>query len=369
MRVLYLESPPGYGGSMQSLIELIEYLPPEVETVVAVPYDPRQYRRVPDRVQLELIQPPQARGFHGYIRLLTQQIGWYRVVRALLCRYRPDVVHFNNHFIGVFGGAIAAQREKVATVSHVRTFTISRHLGRRVNRLYDAHLAISRAVACNLKDQGVPDDKCYVIYDPVVPPDNIHKDESPSRCPKVGILGMLQPWKGQHVFLQGVHLLHERGVCFHAVVAGEEPFGSKGYKTYLQRLIQDYGISSVVNLCGFVADPYPLLADWDVAVHASIEPEPLGRVAIEAMLVGTPVVATDGGGIPEFVEHERTGLLVPMGDAEAMGQAIERLLRDAGLRQRLAEAGRLRAREMFDPHKHAREVMRVYQKVLEKNDR
>jgi len=99
-------------------------------------------------------------------------------------------------------------------------------------------------------------------------------------------------------------------------------------------------------------------------VHASVEPEPLGRVAIEAMLVGTVVVATDGGGIPEFVKHEQTGLLVPMGDAQAMADAIERLLTDEPLRRRLAEAGRTLAREMFDPQKHAREVMGVYRKVL-----
>lgn len=51
MRILYLETPTGYGGSMQSLLELIEYLPPEVETIVAVPYDPRKYRRVLERTQ------------------------------------------------------------------------------------------------------------------------------------------------------------------------------------------------------------------------------------------------------------------------------------------------------------------------------
>lgn len=363
VRILYLETPAGYGGSMQSLLELIEYLPPEVETIVAVPYDPRKYRRVPEKVRVEIIQPPRARGGHGYIRLFTQQMGWYRVVNALLRRYRPDVVHFNNHFMGVFGGAIAARQRGAATVSHTRTFTVSRRLGRRVNRFYDAHLAISRAVAYNLREQGVPDDRCHLVYDPVVAPENVRRG-SVSRIPQVGILGMLQPWKGQHVFLHAVHRLHQKGMNFRAVVAGEEPFGPAGYKQQLQQVAQEYGITSLVEFSGFVKDPYSLLASWDIAVHASVEPEPLGRVAIEAMLMGTPVVATDGGGIPEFVEHERTGLLVPMGDAEAMAEAIGRLLCDADLRQRLAEAGRQRAREMFDPHRHAREVMRVYEKVL-----
>ncbi len=96
MRVLYLETPTGYGGSMQSLLALIAYLPAEVETVVAVPYDPRQYRQVPERVQLEIIRAPQPRGFHGYIRLLTHQLGWYRVVTQLIRKHQPDLLHLNN---------------------------------------------------------------------------------------------------------------------------------------------------------------------------------------------------------------------------------------------------------------------------------
>jgi hypothetical protein len=53
MRILFLETPCGYGGSMQSLLELMEYLPDEIEPVVAVPYDVRQYRAVPKRVHPE----------------------------------------------------------------------------------------------------------------------------------------------------------------------------------------------------------------------------------------------------------------------------------------------------------------------------
>jgi hypothetical protein len=58
MKVLYLETPTGYGGSMQSLLELIGYLPDEIEPVVAVPYDVRQYRTVPEKIRWEIIDAP-----------------------------------------------------------------------------------------------------------------------------------------------------------------------------------------------------------------------------------------------------------------------------------------------------------------------
>jgi glycosyltransferase involved in cell wall biosynthesis len=364
MKVLYLETPTGYGGSMQSLLELIEYLPDEIEPVVAVPYDVRQYRTVPDKVRWEIIGAPKPKGFHGYVRLLTHQLGWYRVVRRLIRQHRPDLLHLNTAFMGCFGGAMAAQRAGVPVVAHARVFVYSRRLAKRVVRYFDYHIAISRAVAENLLYHSVAPERCEVIYDPIVPPCELPGKRVLGDVPMLGMIGMLQEWKGQHVFVKALSLLKQRGLNFHASIAGTEPFGARGYEQRLRQMVRDFGLDDTVSFVGFVSKPYDYLAQLDVAVHASIEPEPLGRVVVEAMLVGTAVVATNGGGIPEFVEHEQTGLLVPMGNPNAMAHAIGRLLQDEELRQRLAQAAQQRAREMFDPAKHAREVMRVYQKLL-----
>jgi glycosyltransferase involved in cell wall biosynthesis len=364
MRVLYVETPSGYGGSMQSLLELIEYLPEEVAPVVAVPYDVRQYRTVPEKIRWEIIVAPQPRGFHGYIRLFTHQLGWYRVVRRLIRQHRPDLLHLNTAFMGCFGGAMAAQRAGVPVVAHARGFVYSRRLAKRVVRYFDYHIAISRAVAENLLYHGVSPERCEVIYNPIVPPCELPGKRVLGDVPRLGMLAMLQEWKGQHVFVEAVSLLKRRGMVFHASIAGTEPFGARGYEQRLRQMVRDFGLDDTVSFVGFVSKPHDYLAQLDVAVHASIEPEPLGRVVVEAMLVGTAVVATDGGGIPEFVEHEKTGLLVPMGDANAMAHAIGRLLQDEELRQRLAQAAQPRAREMFDPAKHAREVQRVYHSVM-----
>jgi len=352
---------------MQSLLELIEYLPPEVEVVVAVPYDPRQYRRVPERVHLEFVQPPKAWGGHGYVRLMTQQMGWYKAIHRLLRGHPVDLVHINSGPFVCLGGALAAKQRRLHVLEHARGFVkSSRYVGKIATRFTDYYVAISWAVAKSLVAHNVRQELCHVVYDPVVASSKaISVRECIDSAARLGMLGMLQPWKGQHVFLRALHMLHQRGVHFRAVVAGKEPYGSFGYEQYLRNLAQQYGISSMVEFCGFVPEPYTLLRNWDIAVHASIEPEPLGRVVIEAMLAGTPVVATNGGGVPEFVEHERTGLLVPMGDAGALADAIERLLHDTCLRRRLAESGYQREREMFDPQKCAREVMEVYKRLLE----
>lgn len=360
MRVLFVEAPSGYGGSMQSLLELVAYLDESIEPVVACSYDIESYRPLPKRLRVIRFRQPKALGAHAILRLFTRQLGWYRTLQTLLRQVQPNLVHFNNIFFDAFGGAIAVKRKGLPAVSHARDIVVSRRLAHRTVRYYDFHIAISRYVADNLRRYGVPSEACRVIYNPVVPP-TARAAFVPSDTPKIGMLGMLQPWKGQHVFIEALHHLQQRGASFRATIAGAEPFGPRGYLERLREMVSRYSLDQRVHFAGFVNDPYRAMTGWDIAVHASIEPEPLGRTVIEAMLYGLPVVATNGGGVPEFVEDGETGLLVPMGDATALADAIGRLLADADLRTRLADAGQRRAREMFDPVKHARAVEGVYQ--------
>jgi glycosyltransferase involved in cell wall biosynthesis len=90
-----------------------------------------------------------------------------------------------------------------------------------------------------------------------------------------------------------------------------------------------------------------VLAAWPhctLAVVPSLWPEPFGLTAVEAMAAGRAVVASDTGGLRDIVAHEKTGLLVPPGDAAALGDAIARLLSDPAERQRMGAAGRERSR-------------------------
>jgi glycosyltransferase involved in cell wall biosynthesis len=119
-----------------------------------------------------------------------------------------------------------------------------------------------------------------------------------------------------------------------------------------------------VHFLGHRDDVPEILAALDVLVHVPSAPEPFGRVVAEAMAVGKPVVAARAGGLPEIVEHEVTGLLVPPGDPSACAAAVLRLLADPALRARLGTAGRRRAEERFDPAAHAERVVAAYREVL-----
>ncbi|HEX3158072.1 MAG TPA: glycosyltransferase, partial [Gemmatimonadaceae bacterium] len=94
--------------------------------------------------------------------------------------------------------------------------------------------------------------------------------------------------------------------------------------------------------------------------------EGLGLVAVEAMLCETPVIAYASGGLPDVVHHERTGLLVPPGDVDALGAAIRDLLGRADRGAALGQAGRLFALGTFAPESVARRYATLYRSALER---
>jgi glycosyltransferase involved in cell wall biosynthesis len=164
------------------------------------------------------------------------------------------------------------------------------------------------------------------------------------RVERVGIVGRLTPWKGQHVFLRGfARAFPEPDV--RAVVIGSATFGEDAYERELRALAERLRIADRVEFTGFVDDVEAELQRLDVLVHASVTADPLATVVLEGMAAGLPVVSTDDGGHAEHVENGREGLLYAPGDVEALASALEHAAADPELRARLGAAGREKARQ------------------------
>lgn len=116
------------------------------------------------------------------------------------------------------------------------------------------------------------------------------------------------------------------------------------------------------HTAGFVTDIDPAIAGLDVLWHPS-KAEGLGTSVIDAMSLGVPPVAFRVGGIPEVIEHEVSGLLVPAGDSSAFAAAAAKLIEDPELRARLAEGARVRAKT-FDASEMTKGTEAVYIEVL-----
>jgi glycosyltransferase involved in cell wall biosynthesis len=163
--------------------------------------------------------------------------------------------------------------------------------------------------------------------------------ELPSDVPIVGLVGRLQPWKGQDRLLRAQALLRERGHEMHTVIVGGDAYGlSAEYAQSLPDLVSQLGLSDAVTMTGQVPDAGPYIEQMDILVNAS-DPEPFGIVLLEGMSRGVAVVAVDSGGPGEFIEHGRTGLLASSGEPGALADAIEPLLVSPSQREAIGQAG------------------------------
>jgi glycosyltransferase involved in cell wall biosynthesis len=151
----------------------------------------------------------------------------------------------------------------------------------------------------------------------------------------IGMLGRLQRWKGQHVFLDAfARSLADTGV--HAYLAGAALFGEEGYAAELRAQATRLGIADRVTFLGHVDDVAGFLDRVDVLVHASTRPEPLGQTVLQGLAYALPVVATEGGGPGEWLRSGENGLLVPANDPAALGAALRSLVDSRELREKLA---------------------------------
>jgi glycosyltransferase involved in cell wall biosynthesis len=164
----------------------------------------------------------------------------------------------------------------------------------------------------------------------------------PSGVPVVGLVGRLQPWKGQDRLLSAQALLRERGHSLHVVIVGGDAYGlSADYAASLPGLVSRLGLGDSVTMTGQVPDAGPYIEQMDVLVNAS-DPEPFGIVLLEGMARGVAVVAVNSGGPAEFIEDRQTGMLAASGEPGDLADALEKLLIAPDLRETLGQAGRER---------------------------
>jgi glycosyltransferase involved in cell wall biosynthesis len=179
------------------------------------------------------------------------------------------------------------------------------------------------------------------------------------------MFGRIAPWKGQHVFVEALALLVQQYPTVHGLIAGAaEGDSGAAYALEVQAAIDALGLAGRLHMLGFRADVPDLLAAVDCVAHCSVAPEPFGRVIIEGMAAGRPVVAAAAGGALEIIADGVDGLLTPPGDVRALAQALGRLLADPAEAARLGQAGRATVAQRYQAAAHAQAVQAFYERVL-----
>lgn len=161
----------------------------------------------------------------------------------------------------------------------------------------------------------------------------------------IGHFSRLSPWKGQHVLIDALQYCPENVV---AVLVGDALFGEQDYRQQLHQQIQALNLGHRVKFLGFRSDIPQLMAACDLVSHTSIAPEPFGRVIVEAMLCGTPVVAAAAGGAAELINHGQTGWLTPPANAKKLAEIIKICHSQPGPAQTMAQRAQTLANQRFN---------------------
>jgi len=180
----------------------------------------------------------------------------------------------------------------------------------------------------------------------------------------VGMVGRLDAWKGYDVFVQAMARVKDVVPRARGIIVGEVAAENPGYMDVLLTLRNDLALADRVEFSGFRMDIPVVMSALDILVLASTNPEPFGRVLIEAMAAGKPVIATDAGAAREIIEDGVEGLLVPPGDAGAMARAIIDLLTHRDVALSMGRKGQSRVAERFGTQQYSDGVQRVYRELL-----
>ena len=231
----------------------------------------------------------------------------------------------------------------------------------------DRFIAVCQAAVPALLDAGVDRGRIDVVYSGVDLARAV-EPASPATLAELGVpngplvvmVGALTQMKDPLTFVRAVDCARRAVPSLQALLVGDGPL-----RPAVEALIRDLGLGDTLHLAGFRSDADSLMCAAQVVVLSSDDSaEGIGGVVIDAISFGRPVAATAAGGVPEVIENERTGLLVPVRDAQALGQAIARLLTDGDLAARLVTAGLARSRD-FAIENTVAGTIAVYEKLLE----
>jgi glycosyltransferase involved in cell wall biosynthesis len=296
---------------------------------------------------------------------------------AFLRRERVDIVHthlFEPSIIGLLAGVLARTRTRVMTRHYSDYHT-------RINKKYHVRLdqlctqlchgvmAVSQHTAHHMISQeGAPRDKVQVVLNGIdfervklSGPDarqRVRREFGAEHAYLLLIIARLHPEKGHTYLFKALPELKRRlNRSFLLLVAGTGTFEA-AYRAEVHSL----GGDDVVRFLGFRPDAPDLMASADLVVLPSVA-EAFGLVLTEALYLGTPVVATKVGGIPEIVDDGVDGVLVPPADHQALADAIAGLLDNAERRQALAGAGREKVLRRFRFQDMVRSYEAIYRQL------
>ncbi len=380
--ILYVSHTARIAGAERSLELLLDGLDDRYRATVALP-EQGPLTDLLDRMGTPHLSAPLVRlkRTRNPVRLFRYFCSWRRAIRAigrLIDEQGIDLVHANSTTAHLFA-CPAARRAGVPAVWHIRDISSpGGWLDRMMTRNAAAIVCVSEAVKNRLVHPDLAGPKVTVIHnavdteaftpgDPMTVRSELGLDRE---APVAGIVGQVVPWKKHHLFLEAAAEAAREVEGAQFVVVGDNRFGDfPGILDRLRAQAERLGIGDRVHFLGWRDDIAAVINSLDVLVTTSAEEEAFGRVVIEAMACGKPVVSFRCGGPVEIIRHNETGLLVDPYDTDAMAEAMAGLLSDRARAAEMGRAGREVACRDFSSDAHVTNVQALYERLLNRSRR
>jgi glycosyltransferase involved in cell wall biosynthesis len=309
--------------------------------------------------------------------LVTELIVKQPMLRHIIREIQPDLVHLNDGYAAMHEWMLACYLNHIRVIAHDRGTRYPCSCRTKLFvRALDAIISVSdsyknNAIRQNLKAKRIR--RVHNGLDIQTMLSGIEK-QSVARIsgefslegygPIVGIIGNIDRWKGQHIVLQAIKEVKRFYPDIKCLIVGSVCKGAEVYKTELDKYIKDNDLGENFIFTGFRKDIPNILNVLDILLHASIEPEPFGRVILEGMAACKPIIAINAGGIPEIVINRETGILVPINDYQGIAENIHYFLSNPDKAKEMGQKGKERLINEFSNEKTVREIEKIYEEIF-----
>lgn len=290
-----------------------------------------------------------------------------RALKKVADEHKIELVYTNT--TGILTGAIFAKRTGLKHCWHVHEIIpgpnwLLKFYGHLLSKYADVVIAVSDAVKNHWLEvnEKINIVRVYNGFDlDVYEGANWLKKEFniPDDTILIGMVARVHFWKGQTYFLDIAAQLKSRYTNLKFIMVGDAFSGYEYLYDEIKARINFHQMEEDVIDLGYREDIARILHDLDIFILPSILPDPLPTTIIEAMSSGKPVIATNHGGAPEMLKEGETGFLIPWDNAVEAANKIDSLIIDAGLREGMGGAGKLRVKNIFSLKKHEQEIIKL----------
>lgn len=267
---------------------------------------------------------------------------------SILHGVRPEILAFNTPrpiLLGTLASRIAGVKARI--IFRRVNFPLRKNYFTRLKYSWgiDSIVTVSESIRLQLQMDGVPGNRIQTVYEGIdLAPYAKRESPNPKRPGEPAVAGTVAHFsseKGLFYLVEAAALIPDVHTRLRFILVGDG-----ACRHDLENQVRDRGLADCFHFAGFQKRPIPYLGSFDFFVLPSLS-EGLSSSILSAMAASLPVIATTVGGIPELIQHEENGLLVPPADPVALAQAIQRLGDDPDEAFRMGRQGRLRAERQF----------------------